>query len=227
MKKNKIKLAIFDVNQTIFNLKEIEKRFKKNKIDPNLVDKWFNNVLKEGFSLSSTNSFFSFKDIAINELKRIVKKEKKNLKIVNYLFDGFKSLNANPKIKESFIKLNQNNIKVITLTNGPKENCLSLLKKNKLSDHIHECFSIEEIKTWKPDPKVYLYVSKKLNINPKNIIMIAAHGWDIFGAKSTGMKTGYISNYEFFLNSYYPKPDFLASNSLALVNKIINYSSST
>ena len=227
MKKNKIKLAIFDVNQTIFNLKEIEKRFQKKKIDPNLVDKWFNNVLKEGFSLSGTNSFFSFKDIAINELTRIIKKEKKNLKIVNYLFDGFKNLNSNPEIKQSFIKLNQNNIKVVTLTNGPKENCLSLLRKNKLLDHIYKCFSIEEIKTWKPNPKAYLYVSGKLNINPKNIIMIAAHGWDIFGAKSAGMKTGYISNYEYFLNNYYPKPDFSASNSLALVDKIINYSSST
>ena len=29
--KKKIKLAIFDVNQTIFNLNEIKKRFKKKK----------------------------------------------------------------------------------------------------------------------------------------------------------------------------------------------------
>ena len=32
MNKNKIKLAIFDVNQTIFNLNEIKKRFKKKKL---------------------------------------------------------------------------------------------------------------------------------------------------------------------------------------------------
>jgi len=48
--KKKIRLAIFDVNQTIFNLNEIKRRFKKENINPLLVDQWFVNILKEGFA---------------------------------------------------------------------------------------------------------------------------------------------------------------------------------
>ena len=44
MSKKKIKLAIFDVNQTIFNFNEIKNRFKQKKINPLLVNQWFINI---------------------------------------------------------------------------------------------------------------------------------------------------------------------------------------
>ena len=47
----KIKLVIFDVNQTMFSLSEIERLFQINKLRKGLVDVWFNSVLKEGFSI--------------------------------------------------------------------------------------------------------------------------------------------------------------------------------
>ena len=83
-------------------------------------------------------------------------------------------------------------------------------------------FSIEEIKIWKPHPEPYLYVSSKLNYYPNEIIMIAVHGWDINGAKRVGMKTGYITNYEKRLSSYYYKADFTAESCKELVLKIIS-----
>ena len=55
-----LKLAIFDVNQTIFNLQEIKLRFKKKKINPLFVDFWFCNILKEGFASSKINKFVNF-----------------------------------------------------------------------------------------------------------------------------------------------------------------------
>ena len=83
-------------------------------------------------------------------------------------------------------------------------------------------FSIEDIRIWKPNPEPYLFVSKKLNYYPSEIIMIAAHGWDINGAKKVGMKTGYIRSYEKKLSSYYKKADFEAESCKELVLKIIS-----
>ena len=50
--------------------------------------------------------------------------------------------------------------------------------------------------------------------------MVAAHGWDINGAKKVGMKTGYIKSYEKRLSSYYEKADYTADNCKKLVLKI-------
>ena len=44
--------------------------------------------------------------------------------------------------------------------------------------------------------EVYLKTCKKMKIKPERTLMIAAHGWDINGAKLAGLKTAYITRYE-------------------------------
>ncbi len=80
MSKKKIRLAIFDVNQTIFNLDEIKNRFKKKNLNPLLVDLWFISTLKEGFASSTHENFLSFTEIAKEELKKLIIKKKKTHK---------------------------------------------------------------------------------------------------------------------------------------------------
>ncbi len=222
MSKKKIRLAVFDVNQTIFNLNEIKNRFKKKKINPLLVDSWFISTLKEGFASSTPKNFLSFTEIAKEELKKLIIQKKKDPQILKFLFNGFKNLKANHDIRDSFKILRKQNIKIATLTNGPRLNCINLLKKNKLIELVDFQFSIEDIKIWKPHPEPYLFVSNKLNYHPTEIVMIAVHGWDINGAKRVGMKTGYIKSYEKRLSSYYDKADFEAGNCKELVLKIIS-----
>ena len=49
-------------------------------------------------------------------------------------------------LKDSFKILKKHNIKIATLTNGPKKNSINLLKKNKLIELVNYQFSIEDIK---------------------------------------------------------------------------------
>ena len=147
--------------------------------------------------------------------------KKKNQDLLFFL-NGFKNLRANTGIREGFELLKKNKIKIATLTNGPKKNSINLLKKNKLLKLVDHSFSIEDVGIWKPNPEPYEYVVKHFKLKPREIIMIAAHGWDINGAKSVGMKTGYINSYEGSINSYYKKPDYEATNCLQLVKKITN-----
>jgi 2-haloacid dehalogenase len=194
---------------------------KKKNINPLLVDQWFVNILKEGFASSTPENFLSFTKIAKEELKKLILLKKKNLQILEFLFSGFKNLKANSDIGDSFKILRKQNIKIVTLTNGPKKNCINLLKKNNLLKLVDYQFSVEDIKVWKPHPEPYLFVASELNYHPSEIVMIAVHGWDINGAKKVGMKTGYIKKYEKKLSSYYIKADFEAENCKELVLKII------
>ena len=68
------------MNQTIFNLSEIKKRFKEKKINPLLVDQWFINTLKEEFASSTPKNFLSFSKIAKEELKKLIIYKKKTHK---------------------------------------------------------------------------------------------------------------------------------------------------
>ena len=73
-------------------------------------------------------------------------------------------------------------------------------------------FFIEDIKLWKPNKKIYEYVCDKMGYDVSESKMIASHSWDIHGAKTAGLKTGFIKNYEKVFPSYYEKPDYIGND---------------
>lgn len=219
---NNIKLIIFDVNETMFSLNRISNIFDKFGLPNYSTSIWFSNILKEGFASINYNNFNSFKKIGVNELHRLFLKFKFNYtkEHIDKVINEFSQLDVHEDVKESVKLLYKFNIKMVTLTNGSKENTLKLLKKNQLSKYIKRCFSIDEVKLWKPNKKTYLYVCNKMRILPSNTLMIATHSWDVTGAKNAGLKTAYISRYEKILGSIYPKPDIVAQDCLSIINRI-------
>ena len=217
-----IKLVIFDVNETMFSLGSIATKFETLGL-PNLsASLWFSNILKEGFANSSIGNFQTFKKIAKNELKRIFFKFK--IKYHNryslIIFNEFSKLKAHKDVIESIRFLKSKKIKMVTLTNGSKDNTLRLLKNNGLKSYISRCFSINELRTWKPDKKTYIYVCKEMNVPPSKTLMIAAHAWDVNGAKKAGLKTGYITRYEKVLSEIYTEPDLVDNNCFSIIKRI-------
>ena len=103
IKINKIDLVIFDVNQTMFSLNVLNKKFKEFGLKQNLVNSWFLSVLKEGFSNSLSQRFVSFKTIGKNELIKIFLQNNTfyNNKIIDSILDEFGNLNVHSDIKSS------------------------------------------------------------------------------------------------------------------------------
>ena len=217
-----IKLVIFDVNETMFSLANINYLFKNFGLPPNTSDLWFSNVLKEGFACSSYGSFSPFIDIGKNELKKLFLKFELKYKKThfNFLHNELSKLIIHQDVGESIKIFHKHGLKIVTLTNGSKNNTLKLIKKNNLSKYISRCFSIDEIKLWKPNKKIYLHVCNEMGFSSSNAMMIAAHAWDISGAKNAGLKTAYITRYEKILGSIYPKPDIIAQDCLSITNRI-------
>jgi 2-haloacid dehalogenase len=58
--------------------------------------------------------------------------------------------------------------------------------------------SAEMFGTYKPDPKVYLGACSVLDLPPENIMMVAAHKYDLEAAKAQGMYTAFIVRLEEF-----------------------------
>lgn len=218
-----IDLFIFDVNQTMFSLSEIESRFIESNLNANLVDKWFISILKEGFANSQDGRFIDFFTIAKYELEKIFLTFKKNeyKKDIDFILNGFKKLTIHNNVKKSLKLIYEKNYKIVTLTNGSKKITESMLKYNNCEKYIDRCFSIDELQVWKPNKKIYKFVCSEMNCMPSKSIMIACHGWDIGGAATAGLKTGYVQNYESKLSDFYSEPDFFSKNCFSLIQKII------
>jgi 2-haloacid dehalogenase len=56
-----------------------------------------------------------------------------------------------------------------------------------------KALSINAIEKYKPAAETYLWAAKKLAVKPQEMIMIAAHGWDLAGPANAGLATGFIA----------------------------------
>ena len=77
-----------------------------------------------------------------------------------------------------------------TLSNGNLSLLVSLAKRGGLP---WDCvLSTGMFGTYKPNPEVYLGAVKMLDTAPGEVMMVAAHAYDVDGASEAGLKTAYV-----------------------------------
>jgi 2-haloacid dehalogenase len=52
--------------------------------------------------------------------------------------------------------------------------------------------SAELARTYKPDPRVYRTAAALLDVEPGEVLMVAAHTWDLRGARAAGLHTAFV-----------------------------------
>lgn len=52
--------------------------------------------------------------------------------------------------------------------------------------------SAELVRAYKPDPRVYGAAAQLLAVDPAQVLMVAAHWWDLHGAAAAGLRTAFL-----------------------------------
>ncbi len=74
---------------------------------------------------------------------------------------------------------------------------------------------------YKPAPETYSWAAKTLNVSTSEVIMVAAHGWDITGALQAGMQAAFIQRKGQSLYPLSPKPQFVGKDLVEVAEGII------
>ena len=82
--------------------------------------------------------------------------------------------------------LKEQNFKLAILSNGTPSLLNQLVKSNNLDNLFDDLFSIEEVKIYKPDSKVYDLPIKKYEIKKNEVAFLSANTWDVSGAGNYG-----------------------------------------
>lgn len=85
--------------------------------------------------------------------------------------------------------------RLVALSNGEPE-YLAHLARNRIKYDFDEIISVEEAGVFKPHPGVYRAAARILNVEPGEIMMVAAHSFDIMGARVSGYRGAYVNRYE-------------------------------
>ena len=76
-----------------------------------------------------------------------------------------------------------------------------------LRDRIEIVISAPESGAFKPDPRPYRMALERIGADAGEVALVAAHWWDVAGAKSAGLTTGWVARRDLVLPDGVPEPD--------------------
>jgi len=124
----------------------------------------------------------------------------KNLKVeftykqIDQFMEAYQYLSPFPDAIEGLNRLNEK-YDLVMLSNG-EQSYLEHLAKNQIKFDFHSILSAETVGQFKPHPAVYRFAAKKLNLEPRQIMMVAAHSFDTLGARISGYRGAYVNRYD-------------------------------
>ena len=216
------KAVVFDAYGTLFDVNSAAEKCKDK-----IGDKW------EAFA-----NFWRTTQLEYTWLRSLMKRHKdfwqitedsldKSMKVFNIdksmkkeLLNLYKILSPYPEVKKVLKNLKERKFKLAVLSNGTPELLNDLVKKNNLNNLFDDLFSIEEVKVFKPDLKVYEIPLKKYNIKANEIAFLSANTWDVSGGGNYGYNSIWVNRNksEFDMLDYQPKNEI--NNLTQLLNLI-------
>ena len=192
---NKPKAIIFDAYGTLF---DVNSAAEKSKIK--IGDKWeaFANYwrttqLEYTWLRSLMHRHKDFWQITEDSLDKSMKIFNINKDMKTELLNLYKKLSPFSEVKETLENLKKKEMKLSILSNGTPELLNELVVSNKLDAIFDDIFSIEEVRIYKPDSKVYDLPVNKYKIKPNEIIFLSANTWDVSGGGNYGYNSVWVN----------------------------------
>jgi len=183
-----IKAIIFDAYGTLFDVNSAAEKCKEkigNKWE-NFSNYWRTTQLEYTWLRSLMNRHKNFWQVTEDSLDKSMQVFNIDSSMKDELLDLYKVLSTFSEVKEVLNKLKEKNYKLAILSNGTPSLLNELVKSNNIENIFDDIFSIEEVKTYKPDPNVYNIPIKKYQIQKNEVAYLSANTWDVSAGGNYG-----------------------------------------
>ena len=210
----KTKSIVFDAYGTLFDVNSAAEKCKDK-----IGDKW------EGFS-----NYWRTTQLEYTWLRNLMGRHKdfwqitedsldKSMKVFEIdssmkidLLNLYKILSTFPEVKDALNILKEKKYKLAILSNGTPSLLNELVKSNNLDNIFDDVFSIEEVKAYKPDPKVYNIPIKKYQIQKNEVAYLSANTWDVSAGGNYGFNPIWVNRNNNIFDNLDFKPKYEIKN---------------
>lgn len=214
---------VFDLNETLLDMSALDSFFNTVFGDGEVRVEWFQTL--EGIMLTSIllGEGKNFNELSIAALKMTAEKHAVEIFPENEtnLGEAMRQLSAYPEVKEGLEMLLGRGFRLAALTNGSAATAREQVKFAQLEDYFTAVLSAEDSGELKPSAAAYKYAAKRLGVETNDILMVAAHAWDIAGAKGAGCKTAFIARPDKVLNPSAESPQYYGRDLIEIAGQII------
>ena len=214
---------LFDINETVLDLSSLKPKFKAVFGDEAVTATWFSMLLHTSTVCALTGVKTDFATLAGAMLDTVAARRGVELSDVmrDEILGGFSSLPPHTDIKPSLTRLRSAGYRAVAFTNSSLKLVTAQIDNAGLTDYFDDIVSVEETGSFKPDPRVYEFVAKRIKRPIGELRLVATHDWDTHGALSAGMHAAYIDRSGAPYHPLYRQPDVYAATMDDVVEQII------
>lgn len=218
------KVVIFDVNETLLDLAPL--RRSVGQVLPGgeqLLAQWFSTMLHYSLVETLTGNYHDFGQIGTAALMMVAESKGVELDpaVARQAIAGtITQLPAHADVVPALKVFKARGFKVVSLTNSSNAGVAAQFKFAGLTEYFERRFSVEDIQAYKPDPRPYRWVLEQLDVEAKDVLMVAAHPWDLAGAKSVGLQTAFVQRPGTVLYPLVERPDYVVDDLQQLLDML-------
>ena len=215
-----VKAIIFDAYGTLFDVNSAAEKCKDKIGDKweSFANYWRTTQLEYTWLRSLMNRHKDFWKITEDSLDKSMKAFKIDSSMKNELLDLYKILSTFPEVTEVLKKLKKKNYKLAILSNGTPSLLNQLVKSNNLDNIFNDIFSIEQVKVYKPDSKVYDIPIKKYQIKKNEVVYLSANTWDVSAGGNYGFNPVWVNRN----NNIFDNLDYKPQNEIGNLKELLN-----
>ncbi|MCY3691760.1 MAG: haloacid dehalogenase type II [Chloroflexota bacterium] len=113
--------------------------------------------------------------------------------------------------------------RMVAISNG-EQTYLEKLVRDNIGVPFDDIISVEKAGAFKPHPAVYRTAARILGKAPGEIMMVAAHSFDITGARACGYRAAYVNRYDLPNEESAYLPDFEVADFNQLADRLLSAS---
>jgi len=159
-----------------------------------LAQMWRAKQLQYSVLRSLMDRYTDFADVTQDALVYSARALKLDLAAGNRarLMDAYMTLTAFPDATRALRELKSMGLQLAILSNGSPAMLHAVTTHAGITDLLDAVISVDEVKVFKPSPRVYALASEHLRLPRHQIGFVSSNNWDINGAGAAGLSTFWI-----------------------------------
>lgn len=202
-----LRWVIFDLNGTLVDPSVLAGPLGGSVADEELVQSAFEDAILQAMVLQLTGGTAVFADLIAAGLRRRLAMAGRDPAAADDAAAQLGSMPAFIDAPAALERLRGAGLRLGVLTQSAPEAADAVLRSAGLRDRLELVVSVTEAGAFKPDPRPYRLAVERTGAEAGEVALVAAHWWDVTGAKAAGLKTGWVARRELVMPESVPAPD--------------------
>jgi 2-haloacid dehalogenase len=127
-----------------------------------------------------------------------------------------------PEVSAALRRLNELGLPLAILSNGSAHSIKTVVQNSGLDREFAHLISVDEVRVFKPDPRVYELAERTLRLQRSEILFVSSNPWDATGARYFGYPVCWVSRSGGCFDELGQRPDHVVTGLDALAEMIAN-----